>query len=86
VALGAHKVVILRNHGLLTVGSTVEDAVGWFVMAERVAEVHVKAPAAEPISDAAAAVAASTLSPEGVGWRVFHWLQRTHVPDPSVVR
>ncbi len=84
-ALGGHKLAILRNHGLLTVGTTVEDAVGWFVMAERVAEVHVKAPDAKPISDAAAAVAASTISPEGVGWRTFQWLQRTHVPDPSVV-
>ena len=85
-ALGAHKLAILRNHGLLTVGTTVEDAVGWFVMAERVAETHVKAPEAKPISDEAAAVAARTLSPEGVGWRTFQWLQRTHVPDPSVVQ
>lgn len=84
-ALGAHKLVILRNHGLLTVGTTVEDAVGWFVMAERVAEAHVKAPDAKPISDGAAAIAAHTLSPEGVGWRNFQWLQRTHVPDVSVV-
>jgi ribulose-5-phosphate 4-epimerase/fuculose-1-phosphate aldolase len=84
-ALGTHKLVILRNHGLLTVGTTVEDAVGWFVMAERVAEAHVKAPDAKPISDGAAAVAAHTLSPEGVGWRNFQWLQRTHVPDVSVV-
>lgn len=84
-ALGDHKLVILRNHGLLTVGPTVEDAVGWFVMAERVAEVHVKAPDAKPISDAAARVAAATLQPAGVGWRVFQWLQRTHVPDPSVI-
>jgi len=84
-ALGPHKLVILRNHGLLTVGPTVEDAVGWFLMAERVAEVHVKAPDAVPISDTAAAVAAATLQPAGVGWRVFQWLQRTHVPDTSVV-
>lgn len=74
-ALGDSKLVILRNHGLLTVGPTVEDAIGWFVMAERVAEVHVKAPDGRPISDAAAAVAAETLSPHGVGWRLFHWLR-----------
>lgn len=76
---------ILRNHGLLTVGTTVEDAVGWFVMAERVAEAHEKAPDAKPIRGGAAAVAAHTLSPEGVGWRNFQWLPRTHVPDVSVV-
>ena len=43
-SLGESKLCILRNHGLLTVGRTVEESVGWFVMAERVAEVHVKAP------------------------------------------
>ncbi len=47
---------------------------GWFVMAERVAEVHVKAPEAKPISDEAAAVAASTLGDPHAGWRVFQWL------------
>jgi ribulose-5-phosphate 4-epimerase/fuculose-1-phosphate aldolase len=84
-ALGDAKLCILRNHGLLTVGKSVESAVGWFVMAERVAEVHVKAPAGMAISDEAAHVAASTLAVESTGWRIFHWLQRTHVPDPSVV-
>lgn len=84
-ALGAQKLCILRNHGLLTVGRSVEEAVGWFVMAERVAEVHVKAPAGRPISDEAAAQAASTLAPDPVGWRLFQWLQRSLVPDPAVV-
>ena len=84
-ALDDRKLAILRNHGLLTVGPTVEDAVAWFVMAERVAEVHVKAPRGRPISDDAARVAASTLAPQGVAWRVFQWLQRSIVPDVSVV-
>ena len=84
-ALGEHKLVILRNHGLLTAGGSVESAVGWFVMAERVAEVHVKAPDGKAISDEAAKVAASTLAPDDVGWRVFQWLQRDLVPDPTVV-
>ena len=84
-ALGDTKLCILRNHGLLTVGQTVEAAVGWFVMAERVAEVHVKAPTGRPISDEAARVAAATLACESTGWRVFHWLRRTLVPDPTVV-
>ncbi len=52
-ALGTKKFCILRNHGLLTVGRSVEESVGWFVMAERVAEVHVKAPNGRPISDEA---------------------------------
>ncbi len=84
-ALGERKLVILRNHGMLTVGQTVEAAVAWFVMAERVAEVHMKAPEAKPISDAAARIAAETLAVETAAWRVFHWLQRTYVPDLTVV-
>ncbi len=83
--IGANKLCILRNHGMLTVGGTVEEAVGWFVMAERVAEVHVKAPNGKPISDEGAKVAAATMATADVGWRVFHWLARAHVPDPSVV-
>ena len=33
--LGAHKAAILRNHGLLTVGRSVEEAVWWFISMER---------------------------------------------------
>jgi ribulose-5-phosphate 4-epimerase/fuculose-1-phosphate aldolase len=84
-ALGNRKFCILRNHGLLTVGRSVEESVGWFVMAERVAEVHVKAPHGRSISDEAAALAASTLAHDSVGWRMFQWLQRSLVPNPSVV-
>ena len=84
-ALGDAKLCILRNHGPLTVGRTVEEAVGWFVMAERVAEVHVKAPDGRPISDEAAAIAAATMAADLTGWRVFQWLVRSVVPDPSVV-
>jgi ribulose-5-phosphate 4-epimerase/fuculose-1-phosphate aldolase len=84
-ALGDTKLCILRNHGLLTVGGSVEEAVGWFVMAERVAEVHVKAPEALEISDRAAVVAADTLAPPSTGWRLFQWLLRNVVGDPSVV-
>lgn len=84
-ALGPHKLVILRNHGLLTVGKTVEEAVAWFVIAERVAEVHVKAPDAVAISSEAAAVAASTLGADHHGWRVFQWLVASTVDDPTIV-
>jgi ribulose-5-phosphate 4-epimerase/fuculose-1-phosphate aldolase len=37
-ALGEHKAVILRNHGLLTVGHTVEEAAWWFISMERSCE------------------------------------------------
>lgn len=76
-ALGDAKLCILRNHGLLTVGRTIEEAVGWFVMAERVAEVHVKAPNGKAISDEAAVIAAATMSQASTGWRVFQWLRRS---------
>ena len=58
-------------------GRTVEEAVGWFVMAERVAEVHVKAPNGKAISDEAAAIAAGPMANELTGWRVFQWLRRS---------
>ena len=34
-ALGKSKAVILRNHGLLTVGSNVDEAVWWFITMDR---------------------------------------------------
>ena len=38
--LGRHKAAILRNHGLLTVGGTVEAAVWWFISMERCCQVQ----------------------------------------------
>jgi ribulose-5-phosphate 4-epimerase/fuculose-1-phosphate aldolase len=35
LALGKNKALILRNHGLLTVGQTVEEAAWWFIAMER---------------------------------------------------
>ena len=84
-AMGATRLCILRNHGLLTGGSSPGEAVGLFVMAERGAEVHVKAPDAVPISDDAAKAVEGTMGCDTVGWRVFQWLARDLVPDPSVV-
>jgi len=34
-ALGGHKLVILRNHGLLSVGTSVDAAAWWFIAADR---------------------------------------------------
>jgi ribulose-5-phosphate 4-epimerase/fuculose-1-phosphate aldolase len=34
-SLGENKAVILRNHGLLTVGRSVDEAVWWFITMER---------------------------------------------------
>jgi ribulose-5-phosphate 4-epimerase/fuculose-1-phosphate aldolase len=45
-ALGENKAVILRNHGLLTVGHTVESAIWWFITMERSCQVQLVAKAA----------------------------------------
>ena len=45
-ALGGHKAVILRNHGLLTVGRSVDDAVWWFITMERSCQAQLLAEAA----------------------------------------
>lgn len=37
-ALGSHKAVILRNHGMLTVGETVDSAAWWFLTLERTSQ------------------------------------------------
>jgi len=50
VALGGHKAVILRNHGLLTVGSSVDEAAWWFITMERSCQAQLLAMAAgQPI-------------------------------------
>jgi ribulose-5-phosphate 4-epimerase/fuculose-1-phosphate aldolase len=45
-ALGENKAVILRNHGLLTAGKTVDSAVWWFITMERSCQVQLLAKAA----------------------------------------
>ena len=43
-ALDEAKAVLLRNHGPVTVGASVEEAIGWFLLLERVAEVTPRPP------------------------------------------
>jgi ribulose-5-phosphate 4-epimerase/fuculose-1-phosphate aldolase len=45
-ALGANKAVILRNHGLLTVGHSVDEAAWWFITMERSCQAQLLAEAA----------------------------------------
>ncbi|MFC4913869.1 class II aldolase/adducin family protein [Actinomadura gamaensis] len=45
-ALGGYKAVILRNHGLLTVGDSVDAAAWWFITMERSCQVQLLAKAA----------------------------------------
>lgn len=44
--LGAGKALILRNHGLLTVGSSVDEAAWWFITMERSCQAQLLAEAA----------------------------------------
>jgi ribulose-5-phosphate 4-epimerase/fuculose-1-phosphate aldolase len=84
-ALGGMRAIILRNHGLLTVGDSVEETVGSFVQMERVAEVHMKARAAKPISADAARFAKKDLTRFGAGKVAFYNLVARHIGDASVV-
>jgi ribulose-5-phosphate 4-epimerase/fuculose-1-phosphate aldolase len=84
-AMGAAKGVILRNHGLLTVGQTVDECVGFYVMMERTAEAHMKAPDGIAIGHDAATQAYRVVGTHRAGWHYFQWLLRTYVPDPTVV-
>ena len=84
-ALGRNRAIILRNHGLLTVGDSVAEAVGSFVQMERVAEAHMKAREAVPISAEAARFAKADLVRYGAGKVAFAAMVARHVGDPSVV-
>ena len=61
-SLAKNRGLVLRNHGLLTVGSTVKESVVWFVLMERVAEAHLKAKNPKQISHNAALYAKQDLA------------------------
>jgi ribulose-5-phosphate 4-epimerase/fuculose-1-phosphate aldolase len=84
-ALGKTRAIILRSHGLLTVGDSVAEAVGSFVYMERVAESHMKARDAKPISAAAARFAQADLVRLGIGRSGFASLVERHIGDPEIV-
>lgn len=70
-ALGNTKGVILRNHGLLTVGTTVESAIWWFIAMERCSQVQLLAKAAGTpvhIDPDQAALTRQQVGGEHAGW------------------
>lgn len=72
--LGPRKAAILANHGSLTVGTTVESAVWWFLTFERSMQAELVARAAgEPkeLSDEVARATGATVGTEEVGWFQF---------------
>ncbi|MEU8776749.1 class II aldolase/adducin family protein [Streptomyces sp. NPDC048606] len=73
-ALGPHKALILRNHGLLTVGGSVDAAAWWFVAAERAAQVQLIARAAGkpvPIDHPRAVAARERFGGDLAAWACF---------------
>jgi ribulose-5-phosphate 4-epimerase/fuculose-1-phosphate aldolase len=73
-ALGDHKAVILRNHGLLTVGDSVDAAAWWFVTMERSCQAQLLAKAAGQPVQIEPAMAETTHTQIGndlVGWINF---------------
>ncbi|MYE76096.1 MAG: ribulose phosphate epimerase [Acidimicrobiaceae bacterium] len=82
VALGECRAVILANHGLLTVGSSPADAIGWFVLMERVAEVQMKARHGLPVSAEAARASRDDIAFSDYGWDLFNWAIRRHLKVP----
>ena len=74
VALGEHKAVILRNHGLLTVGHSVEEAAWWFITMERTCQAQLLAEAAGTpvlIDEECATATARQVGSHGAGWFSF---------------
>ena len=73
LALGDKKAVILKNHGLLTVGGTVEEAAFWFITMERSCQAQLMAEATGiPIQTISDEVARKTRDNE-VGFPVAGW-------------
>jgi ribulose-5-phosphate 4-epimerase/fuculose-1-phosphate aldolase len=73
-ALGKQKAVILRNHGLLTVGHSVDEAAWWFITMERSCQAQLLAEAVgTPVKiDAAnAAITQQQIGSHAAGWFQF---------------
>jgi ribulose-5-phosphate 4-epimerase/fuculose-1-phosphate aldolase len=73
-ALGGRKAVILRNHGLLTVGHSVDEAAWWFIAMDRACQSQLLAEAAGtpiPIAEEDARLTATQVGNHTIGWFNF---------------
>jgi len=73
-ALGEKKAAILVNHGLLTVGRSVDEAVWWFITMERSCQAQLLAMAAgtpKPIEHETAALTRTQVGGHLAGWLSF---------------
>lgn len=87
--LGGNKAIVLGNHGLLTVGTTVESALWWFVTMDRSAHAQLLAMAAgEPrlIDDESAAQTHGQVGSEMAGWvMAYPLMQRIMKEEPDLL-
>ena len=88
-ALGENKAAILRNHGLLTVGHSVEEAAWWFITMERSCQVQLMAEAAGTpvlIDPEMAALTRTQVGSHLAGWFSFQPLyQRIVRENPDLL-
>jgi len=73
-ALGDHKAAILANHGLLTVGRSVDEAAWWFISMERSCQAQTIAEnigTPRIIDDEHAALTATQVGASRAGWMQF---------------
>jgi ribulose-5-phosphate 4-epimerase/fuculose-1-phosphate aldolase len=73
-ALGGNKAVILSNHGLLTVGHSVDEAAWWFITMERSCQAQLLGEAAGapvPIDPEQAELTAGQVGIREAGWLSF---------------
>ena len=87
-ALGDNKAVVLANHGHLTVGTTVEAAVWWYVAMERSMQAELIARAAgEPVvlGDEVAQQTYDAVGTEQVGWFAYSTIvQKIAADEPEL--
>lgn len=87
--LGARKALIHRNHGLITVGTSVDEAAWWFVTMERSCQAQLLAEAAGtpiPIDDEAARHTRDQVGHSLAGWFQFQPLvQDVLAEEPDVL-
>src|SRR5437016_14349086 len=87
-ALGECKALILRNHGLLTVGQSVDEAAWWFITMDRSCQSQLLAEAAGtpiPIDREHALIARAQVGNEMAGWFQFQPLwQKISREEPDL--
>ena len=76
-ALEDKRAILLRFHGLITVGSTIDEAAYWFISFDRCAAVQLRARAAGPLmpmSDEQAQAARAGFGDPKLAWYRFQVL------------